>query len=506
MAEGKKWIGTMPPGTKVVSDKAQYRVLQPLGQGGFGITYKVVRLTDGKVLAMKEYYRKELCQRRPDDTISYFDTNKETIETGLEDFITEARRLNRQNISHPNIVGIEETFRANNTAYYLMEYVEGEDLLRFMQSRKNAPLSAEQALSVMRPLLQAVSLLHSHRITHLDIKHENILLTRRDDGSVRPVLIDFGLSKHYDKKGKATSTLTAAGCTDGFAPPEQYQGLTTFTPQADVYALAATLLFLLSGKWPMKSSQVTASRLLEILPSELPQSFKEAIIRAMRKDVDDRTPTVEAFADDLGLDITPAASDANETRLLDTKKKPHKHFNFNRLLRPLLFVSAAAVAVGLTFTVKQCSMPTAVKEETVTDENPTDSVAPLTDNSDNISEESLPAEKPQPTKNEEGTASTGSGKTGEAVESGPGRDPEPTKPTKPTGAERVRNAGSIAEMRSLANEGVREAYAPLANMELAAGNYDNAAKWARKAGSAGQPVIRQLEELGYLETAAPKFN
>lgn len=500
MAEEKKWIGTMPPGTKVVSEKAQYRVLQPLGQGGFGITYKVVRLTDGKVLAMKEYYRKELCQRRPDDTISYFDTNKETIETGLEDFITEARRLSRQNISHPNIVGIEETFRANNTAYYLMEYVEGEDLLRYMQRRKNAPLSTEQALSVMRPLLQAVALLHNHRITHLDIKHENILLTRRDDGSLRPVLIDFGLSKHYDKKGKATSTLTAAGCTDGFAPPEQYQGLTTFTPQADVYALAATLLFLLTGKWPMKSSLVTAGRLLEILPSELPQPFKDAIIHAMRKDADDRTPTVEAFAYDLGLDIT---SGANETRLLDPHKKPRRAANFKRLLRPALFVAAAAtVALGGSFAVKQCSKPQAIEEERFDDENPTDSVAPLTDNSDNISEESLPEEKPQAAKTEAGTAAS-SGKTGEAVESRPGKDPDPAKPT---GAERVRNASSIAEMRSLANEGVREAYAPLANMELGAGNYDNAAKWARKAGSAGQPVIRQLEELGYLETAAPKFN
>ncbi|MDE5633185.1 MAG: protein kinase, partial [Muribaculaceae bacterium] len=146
-----------------------------LGAGGFGITYKVERLSDGRVFAMKEYFRKELCERDDNHSISYLKSNRDIIENGLDDFITEARRLDRQNIAHPNIVAIYEVFKANNTAYYVMEFVPGDDLLRYIRKHKDTPLTEQQALSVMRPVLKAVALLHRNRITHLDIKHENII-------------------------------------------------------------------------------------------------------------------------------------------------------------------------------------------------------------------------------------------------------------------------------------------------------------------------------------------
>lgn len=317
MSDSKVIDGALYIGTLLNSSNETYRIESVLGYGGFGITYKVRRRSDGKIMAMKEYFPDQLCERGEKNTMSYLKTNAKTIETGLNDFVTEAKRLNKQNISHPNIVAIDEVFLANNTAYYVMEYIDGVNLYQYIKNKNgNKPMSLDQALSVIKPILQAVKLLHNNRLTHLDIKHENIILTVENDKSLRPVLIDFGQSKHYDKKGRATSALTNAGCSEGFAPPEQYHGLSNFTPQADVYALAATLFFLLTASTPGKSSEINASKILSNLPENLPLKIKNALVDALRKDKDDRTQSVVDFANNLGLDIYIQEPRDSVTKLL----------------------------------------------------------------------------------------------------------------------------------------------------------------------------------------------
>lgn len=319
MSKAKVIEGALPPGTVIRSSVDGFRVESVLGAGGFGITYRVTRLSDGRVFAMKEYFPDKLCERGEGNTLSYLKTNAKSMETGLKDFITEAERLNRQNISHPNIVAVDSVFRANNTAYYTMEFIDGSNLLQYVTKRNGGrPLTVAQTLSVMRPVLQAVALLHAHNLTHLDLKHENILLTFESDGSLRPVIIDFGQSKHYDKKGHATSQLTNAGCSDGFAPPEQYQGLVTFTPQADVYALSATILYLLTARQPVSSADISAAKIAEALsPNNVPDRIVDALIHGMRRDKADRTQSVEALASDLGIEISTQSPEGNVTRLLN---------------------------------------------------------------------------------------------------------------------------------------------------------------------------------------------
>lgn len=319
MSKAKVIEGALPPGTVIRSSVDGFRVESVLGAGGFGITYRVTRLSDGRVFAMKEYFPDKLCERGEGNTLSYLKTNAKSMETGLKDFITEAERLNRQNISHPNIVAVDSVFRANNTAYYTMEFIDGSNLLQYVIKRNGGrPLSVAQTLSVMRPVLQAVALLHAHNLTHLDLKHENILLTFESDGSLRPVIIDFGQSKHYDKKGHATSQLTNAGCSDGFAPPEQYQGLVTFTPQADVYALSATILYLLTARQPVSSADISAAKIAEALsPNNVPDRIVDALIHGMRRNKADRTHSVEALASDLGIEIATQSHEGNVTWLLN---------------------------------------------------------------------------------------------------------------------------------------------------------------------------------------------
>lgn len=345
MSENKIITGALPKGTVIKSTRYSYRVEKVLGAGGFGITYKVTRVSDGMVFALKEYFPSTLCERGEVDKVTYLKTNALKFEEGVRDFITEAKRLDKQNIAHPNIISVEEVFKANDTAYYTMEFVDGVNLRQYIKKQHNRPLTLEQTLSVMRPILQAVALIHKNRLTHYDIKHDNILLTEEEDGSLRPVLIDFGQAKHYDKKGDATSTLTNAGCSDGFSPQEQYAGLPKFTPQADVYAICATIIYLLTAKVPPKASDISTLVILSLLGESIPQQIKDALVNGLRKDKDDRTQTVVKLAEDLGLDISSDIDGGSVTRLLSVHRR-HK-FDWSKYKKSFINAGIAVVALGV---------------------------------------------------------------------------------------------------------------------------------------------------------------
>ncbi len=272
---------TLPIGTTINSGQTTYYVEQVLGQGGFGITYKVTAtLKFGKIaqkgsFAMKEHFLSEYCERESTTNRMQFSAPvKNKVDESLRDFIAEARRLNT--LDHPNIVAVNEVFEANNTAYYVMEYIEGKSLRHYIEN--HGILTEEQALTVITPILNAVSYLHNNRMTHLDIKPDNIMM-RPDENSedLVPVLIDFGLSKHYDEQGRPTSTIRIQGCSQGYAPVEQYLGINNFSPTADVYALAATLYYLLVGKDPIIASELNQQTLIASLPTTLSTQTRNAI-------------------------------------------------------------------------------------------------------------------------------------------------------------------------------------------------------------------------------------
>lgn len=205
------------PGAKLKSPKRAYTIENVLGAGGFGITYKVsakVRVDNVEVktyFAVKEHFLKEACERDATDSICYSDPVKNKVEESRQDFLSEAQRLNRISTDHPNIVHVNEVFEANNTVYYVMEYLDGDSLRSYV--KKHGVLSETEALALIRPIMEAVDYLHQHQMTHLDIKPDNIMLKQDEDtGRLIPVLIDFGLSKHYDESGNATSTIRITGC------------------------------------------------------------------------------------------------------------------------------------------------------------------------------------------------------------------------------------------------------------------------------------------------------
>lgn len=264
----------LPTGTVLKGKQLTYRIEKVLGNGGFGITYLATTVMQiGNVpvkalFAIKEHFLKNDCERAENSTeVKYSLPARERVENSRKDFMAEARRLQTFGVNHNNIVKVNEVFEANNTAYYVMEYLEGNTLRAYVESRNK--LTETETMAVMEPIVDAVRELHRNHMTHLDIKPDNIMIDIDAEGNIRPVLIDFGLSKHYDAEGNATSTINLLGCSDGYAPVEQYAGITTFSPEADYYAIGATLFYCLAGKRPPRSSDLIGKQLGDMLPSDV---------------------------------------------------------------------------------------------------------------------------------------------------------------------------------------------------------------------------------------------
>lgn len=250
----------LKPGTVVRGPLHEYTVIRTLGQGGFGITYLVeCNYKFGNIktkirVVLKEHFLSTVSERKGDTTtVSFLESSRETVERSLRAFIKEAGRVQKLGIESDNIVTVNEVFEANNTAYYAMEYLEGKNLAEYIAEKGR--LSEEETRSIMKPIASAVAMLHKNHLAHYDIKPSNIILAHDDEGKIRPVLIDFGLAKHYDDGGEVTSsTLGLLGYSHGYAPIEQYTGITKFSPATDVYALGATLYHCLVGHRPENAS------------------------------------------------------------------------------------------------------------------------------------------------------------------------------------------------------------------------------------------------------------
>ena len=214
----------------------KYRIIDVLGQGGFGITYLAQQVSLGRKVAIKEFFMKEHCNR--DETSSFVSVpsmgSRDLVEHFKQKFLKEARTI--ASFTSSSIVNVFDVFEENGTAYYVMEYLEG-DSLKAIVDREGA-IPEETAVKYIRQIGSALSEIHSKKLVHLDIKPANIMLNFKGEA----VLIDFGISKHYDETGSQTSS-GLVGLSEGYAPMEQYKkgGLTSFSPATDIYSLGATL-------------------------------------------------------------------------------------------------------------------------------------------------------------------------------------------------------------------------------------------------------------------------
>lgn len=282
----------------------KFRILRVLGQGGFGITYLAENVFFDRLVAIKEFFPKDFCGR--DETTraitSFTGANSELLDRLKKRFLKEARNIAA--LDHPGIVKIHDIFEENGTAYYVMDYINGENLNEMV--KREGAMTEKRAVGYIKKVGEALSYIHARNMTHFDVKPANIVVRRSDD---MPILIDFGLSKQYDIHGDATSTLLQ-GASSGYSPLEMYNpaGLTTFSPQTDIYSLGATLVFLLTGQTPAPAMEVVTDGVR--LPSNLTPSVKTAIETAMKASRSHRGESMEEFLTKLGEGTGSSASSA----------------------------------------------------------------------------------------------------------------------------------------------------------------------------------------------------
>jgi len=291
---------------------SEYRIISLLGQGGFGITYLAEQLSLSRKVAIKEFFMKENCNR--DENTSEVSVPsvgcRELVAKFKQKFLREARMIAK--LDNPHIVKIHDVFEENGTAYYVMEYLDGGSLIDEVKQR--GPMSEPKALGYIQQVASALDYLHGMNILHFDIKPANILI----GNAGQAMLIDFGISKHYDAGGSQTSS-TPVGISKGYAPLEQYQQgeISTFTPATDIYALGATLYYLLLGQTPPSASEVNEEGVVA-LPAHLSAPVRKAIEKAMSPRRKDRPQSVKAFLSLLGDDrsgVSPVSDGDEETRV-----------------------------------------------------------------------------------------------------------------------------------------------------------------------------------------------
>ena len=229
----------MKPGTIL---RGRYLAGRMLGQGGFGITYVGYDLTLEIKIAIKEYFpsgsvtRNSTVSNQVQWNTTQFD--REQWQAGCESFLKEARRMAKLD-SLPGIVRVRDTFPENQTAYIVMDFVEGETLKQKLM--KTGPMKYTECLRMLRPLMESLGKMHRQGLVHRDISPDNIMV--QPDGSV--CLLDFGAAKDVSFQQNAASQQIAK---KGFSPLEQYREKGSIGSWTDVYALCATIYYCITGK------------------------------------------------------------------------------------------------------------------------------------------------------------------------------------------------------------------------------------------------------------------
>lgn len=237
-AGGSGDLSLLPRGTKLLG---RYIIGGAIGRGGFGVTYLAYDRAEKKTVAVKEYFPSMLAMRsRVRHVIPNSERSAEQFNIGAEKFFDEAE-LVRQFNGNPNIVSIYECFYENNTAYYIMEYLDGITLEKYVE--KYGALDSEQAAYIAEKLTMALIVLHSGKVLHRDISPDNVMLCK--DGKVK--LIDFGAARQFLSDGTLGYTVMMK---TGFSPMEQYSRDTDTDVRADIYSTGTLLYYALTGQIP----------------------------------------------------------------------------------------------------------------------------------------------------------------------------------------------------------------------------------------------------------------
>lgn len=233
-------------GTKLAG---KYIIGKVIGEGGFGITYIGWDEKLELPIAIKEFFPPKIASRDTttgNNTIYMFDhADEKSFEEGMRRSVKEARSMSKLE-AYEGIVSIRDFFNENKTAYIIMEYVDGETLKEYL--KENGKMEPEDVLKVMKPVMKALEQMHRTGMIHRDISPDNIMIRR--DGQVK--LIDFGAARVAQEEDEKSLTVMLKR---GFSPEEQYRSKGHQGPWTDIYALSATMYYMLTSVIPPESME-----------------------------------------------------------------------------------------------------------------------------------------------------------------------------------------------------------------------------------------------------------
>ena len=315
--------------------KNRYKIMDVIGIGGFGITYKVLDVYTDKVYAMKEYAPNSLCRRAEDgyhiepksaDSVT-------SLEHGRKKFLEEADVLRRLD-SIPGIVPVMDCFNQNNTSYFIMQYLEGKTLKEHLKE-KNGRLGSGETLAIIGNVAYALNKVHELKgIFQRDVSPDNIFITTNNEVRV----IDFGNAKNNLSVRNETASIALK---PGFAPPEQYSQRGVQGSFTDVYSLAGTMYYCMTGMMiptaPERLSGESYIPLRVIFP-ELTPELSRAVDHALMLDYRERTQDMKQFMVELGLDTTLYDDKVVISPYVESIKGEHAGRRFNILKDTIITV------------------------------------------------------------------------------------------------------------------------------------------------------------------------
>ena len=273
----------------------RYVIQKVLGQGGFGITYLGIDKLYGNKVAIKEYYPQKIAMRKAqyEDVVTVTSIEeKNNYNKGKKRFLDEAQVMARFN-KNEGIVKILDFFEANNTAYIVMEYLEGITLKQYLG--KYGVIQFRNLIEMMLPLLEALIEIHSQGLIHRDISPDNIMVQHNS----KLMLMDFGAARDYTESGNKSLTVILK---PGYAPPEQYQTHGVQGPWTDIYALCATIYKCLTGITPPDAiARVMDDKFKEPdqLDGKLSPDIKKILWKGMNIFPEERYQDIVEFGEDV---------------------------------------------------------------------------------------------------------------------------------------------------------------------------------------------------------------
>ena len=298
----------------------RYLVGKVLGQGGFGLTYIGWDISLGLKVAIKEFYPSGQVSRTPGErTLTWYQTelSQQAQQDGMEIFLKEARKMARVD-SIPGVVRVRDLFRENGTAYIVMDFVEGETLKTCL--RKNGPMSWNQAKEVFRSAIRSMEQVHEKGLIHRDLSPDNLMLT--PEGKVE--ILDLGAAKDLNISSGASSMQVAKG---GFSPLEQYTQRGGSGAWTDVYAMAATIYYTLTGILPTPAvDRIDEDTLSWTVPglSTLPAGALDALKKAMAISAKNRLQTMKELEQGLFEEPTEKPEPVAEQKAVHVSEPEQK--------------------------------------------------------------------------------------------------------------------------------------------------------------------------------------